>query len=158
MLKYDCSFLLKPCVNSEFGQIMSHLYLEIYNYMLNDRPPSWIYGVSIRFSAHALMLPIQKKNPNFCSRTPPANVDETCLNVPSHGMQYLTSILNGRRAKINCCRGARGENPGWTDRRPSWICEKHTGPPTGSTRPLYSIHWTLLQGLPKAGALQLVLL
>ena len=30
------------------------------------------------------------------------------------------------------------------------------GPPTGSTRPPYSIHWTLLQGSPKAGALQLV--
>ena len=58
----------------------------------NDRPPSWIYGENIRFSAYAPMLPIQKNNPNRCSRTPHANVDETCPNVPSRGTLYLTSI------------------------------------------------------------------
>ena len=58
----------------------------------NERPPYWIYGENIRFSAHAPMLPIQKKNPNRCSRTPPANVEETCPNVPSRRTLYLTSI------------------------------------------------------------------
>ena len=58
----------------------------------NDRPPSWIYGENIRFSAHAPMLPIQKKNPNRCSRTPPANVDEKRPNVPICRTLYLTYI------------------------------------------------------------------
>ena len=57
----------------------------------NNRPPSWIYGENIRFSAHAPMLPIQK-NPNRCSRTPPANIDEKRPNVPSRRTLYLTSI------------------------------------------------------------------
>ena len=49
----------------------------------NDRPPTWIYGEIIRFSAHAPMLPIQKKNPTVVRELLPRTLMKRAQTFPA---------------------------------------------------------------------------